>query len=399
MFFLELVAQALVLPSIVMPSASVVQSPLWSDHLREVSEWASPSYSINERAIHIQETLKKEDSKSAVFWADSADICNPSFFAPFAIPEEVAAVHRSKNILFFEDIFRSVGDTWGNPANSPLRRGFRTVGPIEDTPLWAQCPNKKTPPGQKAPSYEEALLGLKQDASARESTPFEEESILKQGWAATKDALASGCMQLREIARPKKGLIIYSFYLPQKWSSELGKYKKIRLIANERPKNRAFSFITKKLNLPSHKYLISLITKCLFLHSDEDTTSLKQRALESLKHADKTEPERFEDLEPPLKKTRAREIALIEKEFIEIIDDHLYIILSDAHSSRLPKPYRKAFRRHKDKDPYASSSASIHKFSRIAGNVAVIPIRKSVSPPSKDDPMSSRISLFKKGLA
>ena len=275
MFFLELVAQALALPSVVMPSASVVQSPLWNDHLREVSEWASPSCSINGRAVHIQETLKKEESRTAVFWADSADICNPSFFAPFAIPEEVAAVHRSKNILFFEDIFRSVGDTWGTPANSPLRRGFRTVGPMEDTPLWAQCPNKKTPPGQKAPSYEEALLGLKQDASAKEPTPFEEESILKQGWAATKDALASGCMQLKEIAKPLKGLIIYSFFLPQKWSSELGKYKKIRLIANERPKNRAFSIITKKLNLPSHKYLISLIAKCLFLHPDEDTASLK----------------------------------------------------------------------------------------------------------------------------
>ena len=208
MFFLELIAQALALSNIVMPSASVVQSPLWNDHLKEVSEWASPSYSINDRATHIKETLKEEELKSAGFWADSADICNPSFFAPFAIPEEVAAVHQSKNILFFEDIFRSVGDIWGNPANSPLRRGFRTVGPIEDTPLWAQCPNKKTPSGQKAPSYEEALLGLKQDASAREPKPFEEESILKQGWAATKDALASGCMQLKEIPRPKKGLII-----------------------------------------------------------------------------------------------------------------------------------------------------------------------------------------------
>ena len=107
----------------------------------------------------------------------------------------------------FEHVFIQVGDPWGLPASSPFRKGFRTVGTIEETPLWDKCDLKKQPQDQANPSYAEALDALHRDAQEREPTPFETPSVLKQGWEATKKRLLSGAMHLREIPKPVKGLV------------------------------------------------------------------------------------------------------------------------------------------------------------------------------------------------
>ena len=382
-----------------MPATSVVSNPLWDLHLSEIGNWSSPLFSIDQRKTSLLEVFSKEESLAKTLWLDSKPLTDPSQYSPFALPEDVASVHRNKNILMFEHVLRQVEDPWGHPAASPFRKGFRTVGPIEETPLWDKCELKKQPQGQANPSYAEALDALHQEAHDREPAPFEAASVLKQGWEPTKKMLLSGAMHLKEIPKPSKGLVIFSFYLPQKWSYQLGAFTKVRLIANERPKNRSLSAITKKLSLASHKYLISLFTRCLHQQSDEDPTSLKARALETLRFADKTAPLNYSELEPPLKKVRANKVSMFTKAFDIIEPRTLYVLLSDMKSSKLPKPYRAAFRRCPELDPYRVGMPTASNCVVISGSIVILKIRLGMFPPSVKDPVSQRISRFKKTLS
>ena len=164
-----------------MPAASVVANPLWELHLSEITNWSSPSFSIDQRRTSLLAVFSEEESLAKSLWIESKPLTDPSQYSPFALPEDVASVHQNKNILMFEHVLRHVGDPWGLPASSPLRKGFRTVGPIEETPLWDKCDLKKQPLDQANPSYAEALDVLHRDAHEREPAPFETPSVLKQG--------------------------------------------------------------------------------------------------------------------------------------------------------------------------------------------------------------------------
>ena len=224
-----------------------------------------------------------------------------------------------------------------------MRRGFRTAGPVEPCALWDVCDVKKASGNQKFPTYKEAMAALARPAKERVPAPFEDASTLAEGWSAAKKQIASGVMNLREISRPACGIIMYSFYLAQRWSAQLNGYTKYRLIANERPKNKQLSPIERKLCLPSHKYLLSLLHRALLKDCDEDHSSIKERALESLRLAKKQVPSKWSDLEPPLKKHRATPIRFQSSPSAQT-DRTLTLLAVDALSTTPPKPYRPLLR-------------------------------------------------------
>ena len=174
--------------------------------------------------------------------ADSFSLASKYVLQPGQMPAgldpDVRNVHSSKSVCCFEHIVRTCGGYWGNPSHSPMRRGFRTAGPVEPCALWDACDVKKASENQKLPTYEEAIAALTRPAKERVPAPFEDSSTLAEGWSAAKKQIAAGVMNLHEISRPTCGIIIYSFYLAQRWSSQLNAYTKYRLIANERPKNK-----------------------------------------------------------------------------------------------------------------------------------------------------------------
>ena len=125
-------------------------------------------------------------------------------------------------------------------------------------------------------------------------------------------------------------------------------------------KNRPLSAIAKKPSSASHKYFISLFTRCLHLPADEGPTSLKERALETLRFADKAEPIAYKELEPPLKKVRAGKVSLISKAFDVTGPKSLYALLSDMQATKLPKPYRAAFGRNQELGPLSCERSANH---------------------------------------
>jgi len=378
-----------------MPAASVLANPLWKLHEEEVHAWADPSWSAPMRVSAL-----KHKHVSEMQMADSLSQASEYLLQPIPMPAgldpDVREVHISKNICYFEHLFRTCGDYWGNPCHSPLRKGFRTAGPVEPCALWDACDIKKASENQKFPSYEEAIDTLAKPAKEREPAPFEDPNTLEQGWSAAKEQIASGVMNLHEIDRPTCGIIIYSFYLAQRWSAQLNSFTKYRLIANERPKNKLLSPIERKLCLPSHKYILSLLHRALLKDCDEDHSSIKERALESLRIANKQAPLKWSELEPPLKKLRASPIIFQNSPPIQA-PQILILLAVDAHSTSPPKPYRPMLRNiNSDLNPY-STLPQVRKVGNIhrVGNLVLLFVRQEHKPPSKVDSISDRVSALK----
>ena len=112
-----------------MPSKSVINNPLWYIHEKEVISWANPEWSIADRISTLTKAHKEELGIISKFSAHSEFLLQGCYM-PGGLSPNLLAVHKSKNVCYFEHIFRETSDPWGHPPTSPMRRGFRTVGPI-----------------------------------------------------------------------------------------------------------------------------------------------------------------------------------------------------------------------------------------------------------------------------
>ena len=97
--------------------------------------------------------------------------------------------------------------------------------------------------------------------------PFEDVKVLEEGWRVWSKKLIDG-IRLQEVdPTQNKDLVTYTFFLPQGWNPLTRDFKKVRCIADERPRNFT-SPLTEHLYLHSHETINKLLAIAFGMDGD-----------------------------------------------------------------------------------------------------------------------------------